>query len=913
MLANYNVQDLSQTKLLSDYDLLLRNKESFKEIPEYGALLFKVAQTMTCLQTYYIVDWTIFLSLYDCCIEKSESSAQKNVCNEMVYYIYNQISQSLQEKDQILFALELALEMESKNDNVQFGEKEFLVSSDYCLSIIQAKNSSLDLSRMKISKLFDWMSDDQHKNLRTLGTCFSWFKSAFDKMSSKEAQWRNLCEGDKKVEIPDGASFTPIQVLLVMRSVRPDDLHHLISQFVSKVLGKKYDNQNSITSFPTINERSLKENTIARTILYFTDDDSRFLEVLSEFKEKTLTKSIFIIEINGNKEEYNIQKQILQNKIKEVDCVCIRNAHLNKKVFQMIMKFISEVKKKSFGIFYVFATYKVNNTYHENPLEMFNKFSKVCLNTPRMFKQTLLNAFKSNIFKSVFESLPSTKRPDWINLISCISILHASILQRCKLTHGFIEGVFLEKNITYEDLEQAMELARKNLPSSSSTVKSFKWPELRHKIVYDVYGKQFLNVLDESSLKSLTDKYLCQNPSKKENDFFKTKSIFSPKFSQYTKISYMLQEIQNIPKYILEKSEICGLHSSDDDKILTNFYTTSRYRSILEHTSETITPQKNLSFKSTTSVFSSTLQRDGLSLYLASELDANKTDNLLDTCSFCLSKTPQPWSLEAVNEKINRSKGNSNEFSDWLQLEINFFTELLVEIKRSTTCIFRTISSLENYGNQLQYCDVVTALELNNSRIPRVWLEKAGINSYPSISLSEWVHEVGSRYQHFERMINLGKERIASYWLGCYRYPATLISIMKQDTMRKLAVKLGHVCPIEKLHLKTEITQRDKDHLRDPPSEGFFIWGVYIQGCCWERSINEVSDQQSKLVNGTLPSTQIIHITFSAKNKSTSEQQSCPVFKSINQLEKVIFYLTIPRSEHLNFSLRGVKATLLPY
>lgn len=36
---------------------------------------------------------------------------------------------------------------------------------------------------------------------------------------------------------------------------------------------------------------------------------------------------------------------------------------------------------------------------------------------------------------------------------------------------------------------------------------------------------------------------------------------------------------------------------------------------------------------------------------------------------------------------------------------------------------------------------------------------------------------------------------------------------MKQDTMRKLAVKLGHVCPIEKLHLKTEITQRDKDHV----------------------------------------------------------------------------------------------------
>ena len=58
----------------------------------------------------------------------------------------------------------------------------------------------------------------------------------------------------------------------------------------------------------------------------------------------------------------------------------------------MIMKFISEVKKKSFGIFYVFATYKVNNTYHENPLEMFNKFSKVCLNTPRVSRKHFLKS-----------------------------------------------------------------------------------------------------------------------------------------------------------------------------------------------------------------------------------------------------------------------------------------------------------------------------------------------------------------------------------------------------------------------------------------------------------------------------------------------------------------------------------------
>ena len=50
---------------------------------------------------------------------------------------------------------------------------------------------------------------------------------------------------------------------------------------------------------------------------------------------------------------------------------------------------------------------------------------------------------------------------------------------------------------------------------------------------------------------------------------------------------------------------------------------------------------------------------------------------------------------------------------------------------------------------------MTTALELSNGSIPNIWLKKAGNEKYPSIPLSDWIHEVGSRYQHFERMINL--------------------------------------------------------------------------------------------------------------------------------------------------------------
>merc|ERR1712183_1105259 len=91
MMKNYNEQHISKTKLLSDNALLLRNKESFKEIAECGALLFKVAQSMSCIQNFYTVDWAIFLSMYDRCIEKFNCTAQKAICNEIIHYVYNQI------------------------------------------------------------------------------------------------------------------------------------------------------------------------------------------------------------------------------------------------------------------------------------------------------------------------------------------------------------------------------------------------------------------------------------------------------------------------------------------------------------------------------------------------------------------------------------------------------------------------------------------------------------------------------------------------------------------------------------------------------------------------------------------------------------------------------------------------------
>lgn len=50
------------------------------------------------------------------------------------------------------------------------------------------------------------------------------------------------------------------------------------------------------------------------------------------------------------------------------------------------------------------------------------------------------------------------------------------------------------------------------------------------------------------------------------------------------------------------------------------------------------------------------------------------------------------------------------------------------------------------------------------------------------------------------------------YWLGAFRNPKGLLSVLKQEAIRRYSERTGNVDSIE---FKTEITQRDKDHVSD--------------------------------------------------------------------------------------------------
>lgn len=57
-----------------------------------------------------------------------------------------------------------------------------------------------------------------------------------------------------------------------------------------------------------------------------------------------------------------------------------------------------------------------------------------------------------------------------------------------------------------------------------------------------------------------------------------------------------------------------------------------------------------------------------------------------------------------------------------------------------------------------------------------------------------------------------GREKMPTYWLGAFHNPKGLLSLLKQEAIRRYSERTGNA---ESVVFKTEITQRDKEHVSD--------------------------------------------------------------------------------------------------
>ena len=123
----------------------------------------------------------------------------------------------------------------------------------------------------------------------------------------------------------------------------------------------------------------------------------------------------------------------------------------------------------------------------------------------------------------------------------------------------------------------------------------------------------------------------------------------------------------------------------------------------------------------------------------------------------------------------------------------------------------------------------------------------------------------------------LNNGRPKAYWLSGFFNPQGFLTAMKQEVGRKHS---SENWALDDVVATSEVTHPPKEFeaLREGPSEGVYVYGLFLDGCQWSGKENRLVDSEPKKLFAPLP---VIYITGClAKDKKTDGVYEAPVYRS---------------------------------
>ncbi|KAG8582082.1 hypothetical protein GDO81_007910 [Engystomops pustulosus] len=913
-------------KTIASEDNLLLARRGFHEVAVRSSVMFDTARQLQQLNRMYDYGYKQLLQLYDVSVAHSERYSLKGIVACVTSNIFSYISQSLLEKDRMLYALLVAFEVEESLGRIRPGEREFIISPELCTTVLQARNSKIYESRLQAKNPFDWMNEEQFKNVQILATYFDWFGDLFDRMykDSKDLTWKMFCESEhpenpSKVKWPDGMEgLNPLQKFMVLRAVREDRILPSASNYISATLGKMYASD-VVTDLQTI----LQWMSPHEPGLLIYDVESKLPQTLLEDFAETKNQKITIFPVGLHEDK---TQEVLIQAMSEGSWILIENIHNSAKLMMLLGEILKSKKNPDKN----FRLWLSVQAREDLPTPLLHYTVKTIMDTPMNIRRGIIHSWKFVNHKV----LASSSRPEWPALLHNLCFLHCAT--RFRTLYGSSAGWNCPEVMQFlsAELTESIEVLNREFKDGlENDVKFPSWTAVRYLLSEIIYGRNVSDGFDMTVLTSMIDYWISINSTKKDSELTKLKfKIPSPFFNPDINPALLTHALESIPQYSLDAPEAFHMHPSPVVSFGEQGYVISKLSQLygfkqwhwqhgvneLYHggvwigcSSETRRIAYPINFCFTT--FSLQIVRKKLT----NTRTAERLSEVHDICASILTKLPRGWSRDFISDRLKKLGGDT-PFNLFLKKELKHLMSLVSEIKNNLQMIKTSLESSDILGDHLSDPDIIAIIhELYYKKTPSLWFKRAWKFSCPSSwSVSYFIQDLQQRVTHFEKLLQLGREKMPIYWLGAFQNPKGLLSVLKQEAIRRYAERTGNVDSIE---FQTEITQRDKEHIRDPPHEGIFVHGIHLWGVHWNKTNGEIVDSPPKHNLNILPVVHLQCLPISEKSGIHDTQKSdtylCPVYLSSTSVREPVFNLDIYKENIASsrWALRGMKATIQPF
>ncbi|XP_045149226.1 dynein axonemal heavy chain 9 [Echinops telfairi] len=166
-------------------------------------------------------------------------------------------------------------------------------------------------------------------------------------------------------------------------------------------------------------------------------------------------------------------------------------------------------------------------------------------------------------------------------------------------------------------------------------------------------------------------------------------------------------------------------------------------------------------------------------------------------------------------------------------------------------------SDMENLQNAL-YLDMV----------PETWAKRA----YPSTSgLAAWFLDLLNRIKELEAWTG-DFVMPSTVWLTGFFNPQSFLTAIMQSMARK------NEWPLDQMALQCDVTKKNREEFRNPPREGAYVHGLFLEGARWDTQAGIITEAKLKDLTPSMPVMFIKAIP--AEKQDCRSVYPCPLYKT---------------------------------
>ncbi|PAA86956.1 hypothetical protein BOX15_Mlig012039g1 [Macrostomum lignano] len=535
-------------------------------------------------------------------------------------------------------------------------------------------------------------------------------------------------------------------------------------------------------------------------------------------------------------------RRLLQASMSEGRWILLQNCHLGLNFMDELLDTVTTAESHE-----NFRCWITTEPHRSFPINMLQSSIKFTYDPPQGIRAGLRRTYGL----LTQDQLDVSNMPQWKPILYSVAFMHTVVQERRKF--GPIGW-----NIPYEfnqsDFSATVQFVQNHL-DDMDIKRGVSWVTVRYMIGEVQYGGRVTDDYDKRLLNTYARVWFSESMFMESFQFNKGYKI--PKCKQIDEYRAFVDALP-----LVDAPDVFGLHANADVT-----YQTNNANSMLE-TILNIQPKDSG----------------------AGGAGETRESIVYRQCDDMLAKLPEDYNPFEVRDKL-RKMDHLKPLHIFLKQEIDRMQRVISNVRSTLTdlklAIDGTIIMSENLQDALD--------NMFDARIPNLWRKI----SWESATLGFWFTDLLDRNAQFHTWLFDG--RPSTYWMTGFFNPQGFLTAMRQEITR---AHKGWA--LDSVFLMNDVTKLAKEEVHNPPAEGVYVYGLFLDGAGWDRRNARLTEPPAKVLYTSLP---VVHIyAINTERPKSSNLYECPVYKKPKRTDlNYIFPLLLRTSKDPDhWILRGV-------